>query len=140
MKLRILWFVLALCLGSVLLAAQDKGNGWLAPWAEQLGVTLEETPAPNEDFSELNGTIQDPERARTLLGEASKDQKITLKYAGNVAWTVSTDSGPVRPCVVKATLEGSSKAITLVPDYKTHLLKIGPPPFRGSTKAHSGGR
>lgn len=140
MKPQIAWLSIALFLGSLLWAAQDKGTGWLAPWAEQLGITLVKTPAPDEEFSELSGVVQDPERTRALLGEAVKDQKILLKFAGNVAWTVKTDSGTVRPCVVKATLEGSEKPVTLVPDYKTHLLKIGPPPFRGSTKARSGGK
>lgn len=138
MKARFLFLCFSFLLGSTWLAAQDKGSGWLSPWAEQLGIALEKTPSPTEEFTELVGTVQVPEKAKTLLGEVAEGQKVTLKYAGNVAWTVATDSGAVRPCVVKATLEGASKTLTLVPDYKTHLLKLGPPPFRGSTKAHSG--
>ena len=137
MKVRIFFLALSFLFGSMLLVAQDKGSGWLAPWAEQLGITLEKTPSPTEVFSELVGTVQDPEKAKLLLGEVTEGQKITLKYAGNVAWTVETDSGSVRPCVLKATLESPSRSVTLVPDYKTHQLKVGPPPFRGSTKPRS---
>lgn len=140
MKSQWTWIVLAFLSGSLLFAAQEKGNGWLKPWAEQLGITLEKTPAPNDDFTELSGTVQNPEKAKPFLGEVAQGQKITLKYAGNVAWTVPTDAGPIRPCVVKASVEGASRTITLVPDYKTHDLKVGPPPFRGSTRSHSGGR
>jgi hypothetical protein len=138
--IRLSIFFLLGSLGSVLFAAQSEGSGWLAPWGDQLGITLEKTPSPTENFSDLTGTVKNVEKAKALLGEVSEGQKIALKYAGNVAWTVATESGSVRPCVVKVTPEGSTKTVTLVPDYKTHLLKVGPPPFRGSTRAHSGGR
>lgn len=140
MKSQIIRLSLFLLLGSVLFAAQDKGSGWLTPWAEQLGIKLEKTPSPTEQFSELTATVHDAEKTKVYLGEVTAGQKITLRYAGNVAWSVATESGSIRPCVVKATPEGTDKTVTLVPDYKTHLLKVGPPPFRGSTKAHSGGR
>jgi hypothetical protein len=119
-------------LSSVL--AQSGGNGWLSGWAEELGIELEKIPAPNEKFSLLTGRITDVEKAKAFFGEVKGGDAIALKYAGNVGWTVQTDSGTVRPCVVKASLEGSEKSVTLVPDSKTRKLKLGPPPFKGSAK------
>ena len=114
--------------------AQSSGNGWLSGWAEDLGIELEKTPAPNEGFSILKGRISDVEKAKSFLGEVKEGDAVALKYAGNVGWTVQTDSGPVHPCVVKASLEGFQNTVTLVPDSKTRALKLGPPPFKGSAK------
>jgi hypothetical protein len=129
-------FVIALLFTTMF--AQAGGNGWLPGWADDLGLKLEKVPAPDEDFALLKGQVTDATKAAAFFGAVKAGDEVELKYSGNVAWLVETDAGKVRPCVVKGSLVGSQKTVTLVPDNRTRKLKLGPPPFKGSARVSGG--
>jgi len=129
-------FVTALLFTTIF--AQPGGNGWLPGWADDLGLKLEKVPAPDEDFVLLKGQVADAAKAAAFFGDVKAGDEVELKYSGNVAWVVETKAGNVRPCVVKASLVGSQKTVTLVPDNRTRKLKLGPPPFKGSARVSGG--
>ncbi|GAB4220237.1 MAG: hypothetical protein Kow001_01240 [Acidobacteriota bacterium] len=136
----LLGLVLALAMSAALLGAADQGgNGWLPDWAEQLGVSLERTPAPDEVFTTLRATVTHPEKLIPLLAEAKEGMVVTFTHAGYAAWMTEVSGIKIRPCVVRLQVEGSETEVRLVPDRKTLQLKVGPPPFRGSN-LRPGGR
>ncbi|GAB4234700.1 MAG: hypothetical protein Kow00109_07780 [Acidobacteriota bacterium] len=116
-----------------------EGTGWLPEWADQLGITLEKVPAPDEPFSTLKGTVKNPETAAKLLGSVKEGTELTLSFAGNVSWTVELEGKTVRPATVKVRVAGRSEELTLVPDRRTRQLRPAPPPFRGSRRLTGGG-
>ncbi len=124
---------------SVLRAEETGGTGWLPEWADQLGVSLEETPAPDQVFTVLKGTVKEPGKLIPLLAEAKEGMVLLFIHAGNAAWTTEVSGVRIRPCVVRLRVEGSDTEVRLVPDRKTLQLKLGPPPFRGSN-LRPGGR
>ncbi len=132
-----LWLLVVALLFTTIFA-QPGGNGWLPGWADDLGIKLEKVPAPDEDFVVLKGQVSDATKAAAFFGDVKAGDSLELKYAGNVAWIVETETGKIRPCVVKASLEGSQKTVTLVPDNRTRKLKLGPPPFKGSARVSGG--
>lgn len=113
-------------------AQPSGGSGWLPEWAEQLGIRLEHTPAPDESFTTLQATVEDPAKLTQLLPEAREGMTVTFSHSGYAAWITEVEGVPVRPCVVVLKVDGSEQEIRLVPDRKTRQLKAGPPPFRGS--------
>lgn len=110
----------------------EGGTGWLPGWAEQLGIRLETTPAPDETFTELKAVVEDPVKLVPLWAEAKEGLVLTLTHSGYAAWTTEVAGAQVRPCVVVLKAEGDDRQVRLVPDRRTLQLKVGPPPFRGS--------
>ena len=114
------------------LLAQDEGSGWLPGWEEQLGIKLEGTPAPDEKFSQLTGQVVDAEKLGQLIPQAKPDESVVIRYSGRVSWATEVDGKSVRPCVIRVQLGDSEEETRLLPDRRTKLLRVAPPPFRGS--------
>ena len=92
--------ITALCLA--LPAFAPGGSSWLPSYTSQLGIVVENEPAPGEPFENLTATIGNPAALQKLgFKGAKKGMKIAIRNAGQVNWTTTVKGKEVHPCIVQ---------------------------------------
>jgi len=124
--------LLLLAMVTVPVPAADGGPGWLPAWAGQLGLTLEKVPTPQESFVQLTAKVESVEKISAFLPGVTAGDQILIKHNGNVDWSIDIEGTSVKPCLVRITDQKTQKTVNLIPDRRTGVLRLAPPPFRGS--------
>jgi hypothetical protein len=104
------------------LAFAPGGNRWAPSWTTQLDVELNHAPGPDEEWTELAGTVKDASKLK-LLGFASAAQgmKITIRAGERLGWKAEIDGKQVELCELKVTAGDVER--TLVPERGSLKLK-----------------
>jgi hypothetical protein len=97
-------------------------SGWMPSWTTEMGVSFSNPPEAGSEFTEVTGTVNDPEMLMTLGFEnITKGDKVTVYNFYSANFTVSENGTKYTPAIIR--MEVGSQYQILAPQRGKSELK-----------------
>jgi len=99
-----------------------NGTGWMSSFTTEIGVTFSSPPEAGAEFTEVTGTVNDPDMLMALGFEnITKGDKVTVYNFYSADFTVSENGKRFTPAIIR--MEVESQYYILTPQKGTLELK-----------------